>query len=76
MIKDRSRLVRLDRQVVLDRALDLEMLEWSAKLAAVEALQSGCTAIIDHHESPNAIEGSLDVIVDIHVGADGGDAGQ
>jgi cytosine/adenosine deaminase-related metal-dependent hydrolase len=48
----------------LDRALDLEMLEWSAKLGAVEALQAGCTAIIDHHESPNAIEGSLSVIAD------------
>lgn len=48
----------------LDRALDLEMLEWSAKLAALEALEAGCTAIIDHHESPNAIEGSLTVIAD------------
>ena len=48
----------------LDRALDLEMLEWSAKLAAMEALQSGCTAIVDHHESPNAIEGSLSVLAD------------
>ena len=46
----------------LDRALDLEMLEWSAKLGALEAIESGTTAIIDHHESPNAIEGSLDVI--------------
>ena len=36
----------------------------SAMLGAVEALQSGTTAIIDHHESPNAIEGSLDVIAD------------
>ena len=48
----------------LDTALDLVMLEWSAKLAALEALESGCTAIIDHHESPNAIEGSLSVIAD------------
>jgi len=48
----------------LDTALDLEMLEWSAKLGAVEALMSGCTAIIDHHESPNAIDGSLSVIAD------------
>ena len=48
----------------LDRALDLEMIEWSAKLGALEALESGCTAIIDHHESPNAIEGSLSVIAD------------
>jgi cytosine/adenosine deaminase-related metal-dependent hydrolase len=48
----------------LDRALDLEMIEWSAKLGALEALEAGCTAIIDHHESPNAIEGSLSVIAD------------
>lgn len=48
----------------LDRALDLEMLAWSAKLGALEALRAGCTAIIDHHESPNAIEGSLSVIAD------------
>jgi cytosine/adenosine deaminase-related metal-dependent hydrolase len=46
----------------LDAALDLEMLRWSAMLGALEALQSGTTAIVDHHESPNAIEGSLDVI--------------
>lgn len=47
----------------LDTALDLEMLEWSAKLGALEALEAGTTGIVDHHESPNAIEGSLDVIV-------------
>jgi cytosine/adenosine deaminase-related metal-dependent hydrolase len=46
----------------LDCALDLEMIEWSAKLGALEALESGTTCIIDHHESPNAIEGSLHVI--------------
>ncbi|HEY4332394.1 MAG TPA: amidohydrolase family protein [Ilumatobacteraceae bacterium] len=46
----------------LDTALDLEMLRWSAMLGAVEALQCGTTAIVDHHEGPNAIEGSLDVI--------------
>ena len=48
----------------LDAALDLEMLEWSAKLGALEALESGTTAIIDHNETPNAIEGSLSVIED------------
>jgi len=48
----------------LDRALDLEMIEWSAKLGALEALEAGCTAIVDHHESPTAIEGSLSVIAD------------
>jgi cytosine/adenosine deaminase-related metal-dependent hydrolase len=46
----------------LDRALDLEMIHWSAKLGALEALETGTTTIIDHHESPNAIDGSLDVI--------------
>jgi len=46
----------------LDFALDLEMIRWSAMLGALEALECGTTAIIDHHESPNAIEGSLDVI--------------
>jgi cytosine/adenosine deaminase-related metal-dependent hydrolase len=48
----------------LDAALDLEMLRWSAMLGAIEALESGTTAIVDHHESPNAIEGSLSVIAD------------
>ncbi|MDH3606341.1 MAG: amidohydrolase family protein [Acidimicrobiia bacterium] len=48
----------------LDAALDLEMIRWSAMLGAVEALESGTTAIVDHHESPNAIEGSLDVIAE------------
>ena len=48
----------------LDTALDLEMIEWSAKLGALDALEAGTTAIIDHHESPLAIEGSLSVIAD------------
>jgi cytosine/adenosine deaminase-related metal-dependent hydrolase len=48
----------------LDAALDHEMIHWSATLGAVEALMGGTTAIIDHHESPNAIEGSLSVIAD------------
>ncbi|MEC7507364.1 MAG: amidohydrolase family protein, partial [Actinomycetota bacterium] len=48
----------------LDLALDLEAIEWWAKLGALEALERGTTAIIDHHESPNAIEGSLSVIAD------------
>lgn len=48
----------------LDAALDLEMVRWSAMLGALEALESGTTAIVDHHESPAAIEGSLDVIAE------------
>jgi cytosine/adenosine deaminase-related metal-dependent hydrolase len=46
----------------LDAALDLEMIRWSAMLGALEALETGTTGIVDHHESPNAIEGSLDAI--------------
>jgi cytosine/adenosine deaminase-related metal-dependent hydrolase len=48
----------------LDAALDLDMLRWSAMLGALEALEQGTTAIVDHHESPGAIEGSLSVIAD------------
>src|SRR4029077_14586961 len=48
----------------LDRALDLDLIGWSARLGALEALESGTTALVDHHSSPNAIEGSLDVIAD------------
>jgi cytosine/adenosine deaminase-related metal-dependent hydrolase len=48
----------------LDTALDLGMLRWSAMLGALEALEQGTTAIVDHHESPGAIEGSLSVIAE------------
>lgn len=48
----------------LDAALDLEMIRWSAMLGALEALEAGTTAIVDHHESPNAIEGSLSTIAE------------
>lgn len=48
----------------LDLALDMEMVKWSAMLGALEALERGTTAIIDHHVSPNAVEGSLSVIAE------------
>ena len=48
----------------LDVALDDEMIRWSAMLGAVEALQCGTTAIVDHHESPSCIEGTLSVIAE------------
>jgi cytosine/adenosine deaminase-related metal-dependent hydrolase len=48
----------------LDVALDLDMIKASARLGALEALESGTTVVFDHHESPSAIEGSLDVITE------------
>jgi cytosine/adenosine deaminase-related metal-dependent hydrolase len=48
----------------LDCALDEDLIHWSAKLGALEALSAGCTAIVDHHESPNAIDGSLSIIAE------------
>lgn len=48
----------------LDRALDRDSLRASARLYAAESLLFGTTALIDHHESPNFIEGSLDVLAD------------
>ncbi len=49
----------------LDRALDAQSLRAAARLYVAEALQLGTTMLIDHHESPNFIEGSLDVIADV-----------
>jgi cytosine/adenosine deaminase-related metal-dependent hydrolase len=48
----------------LDRALDEASLRASARFYVARALLSGTTALIDHHESPNFIEGSLDVLAD------------
>ncbi len=48
----------------LDRALDKEILKASAEYYVAEALRLGATGLIDHHESPDFIEGSLDIIAD------------
>ncbi len=48
----------------LDRALDEEAVRASALVGGMEALLSGTTTVVDHHASPNAIDGSLDVIDD------------
>lgn len=49
----------------LDRSLDKDMIRASAMSAALDAIRSGATFIIDHHASPNAIEGSLDIIAEV-----------
>jgi putative selenium metabolism protein SsnA len=46
----------------LDRALDEESVRASAVRGGLDALLAGTTTIIDHHASPNFIDGSLDVI--------------
>ena len=43
----------------LDRALDAETVYVSALAGALEAARCGVTTVIDHHASPNAIDGSL-----------------
>ena len=49
----------------LDRALDADSLRAGAELYVAEALDFGTTTLIDHHESPNFIEGSLDVLAEV-----------
>nr|MBA3534259.1 amidohydrolase family protein [Ardenticatenales bacterium] len=46
----------------LDRALTLEDVRYSALALLVDAVRHGCTTMIDHHASPNAVAGSLDAI--------------
>ena len=52
----------------LDRALDEESVRASALVGGMEALLSGTTTLVDHHVSPNAIDGSLDVVADALAG--------
>jgi putative selenium metabolism protein SsnA len=46
----------------LDRALDEDAVRASALVGGMEALLAGTTTLVDHHASPHAIDGSLDVI--------------
>jgi putative selenium metabolism protein SsnA len=48
----------------LDRAIDDDITRASALVGGMEALLSGTTTLVDHHASPAAIDGSLDVIAD------------
>lgn len=48
----------------LDKALDAESVRASALVCLVDAIKHGTTTLIDHHASPNVIDGSLDVIAD------------
>ena len=48
----------------LDKALDERSVRYSALVCLVDAIKHGTTTLIDHHASPNFIDGSLDVIAD------------
>ena len=46
----------------LDRSLSLDDVYYSALVCMIDAIKHGTTTLIDHHSSPNSIDGSLDVI--------------
>jgi cytosine/adenosine deaminase-related metal-dependent hydrolase len=46
----------------IDQTLDKEMIEASALATAIACAKAGATFVIDHHASPNCLEGSLDII--------------
>lgn len=48
----------------LDKALDEKSVRFSAQVCLIDAIKHGTTTLIDHHASPNFIDGSLDVIAD------------
>ncbi|WP_026789979.1 amidohydrolase family protein [Pleomorphomonas oryzae] len=48
----------------LDRALDAQALRASARDYIANALLAGTTSLIDHHESPHFIRGSLQVLAE------------
>lgn len=48
----------------LDKLLTLEDTRASTEVFMVDAIRHGTTCVVDHHASPNAIEGSLDIIAD------------
>ena len=49
----------------LDRAIDAETLRAGARDYVARALLAGTTTLIDHHESPNLIEGSLAILAEV-----------
>jgi putative selenium metabolism protein SsnA len=48
----------------LDKSLTADDVRLSAQVMLVDAIRHGTTTLIDHHASPNAIAGSLDVIAE------------
>jgi putative selenium metabolism protein SsnA len=48
----------------LDKSLGLDDIRYSALVCLVDAIRNGTTTLIDHHASPDAVAGSLDVIAE------------
>src|SRR5581483_556672 len=48
----------------LDKQLTLEDTRASAEIYLSDAIRHGTTCVVDHHASPNAVDGSLDAIAD------------
>jgi putative selenium metabolism protein SsnA len=48
----------------LDKALTFPDIRASAEVCLVDAIRHGTTTLVDHHASPNAIDGSLDQIAE------------
>ncbi len=48
----------------LDKSLLEEDVRYSALVCLADAIRHGTTTLIDHHASPNAIDGSLDIIAE------------
>jgi cytosine/adenosine deaminase-related metal-dependent hydrolase len=48
----------------LDRALDARSLAAAARFGVAQARSFGTVGLVDHHESPNLIEGVLDIVAD------------
>ena len=48
----------------LDKSLDDQAVKYSALVCMIDAIKHGTTTLIDHHASPYAIDGSLDVVAE------------
>lgn len=48
----------------LDRSLDEGSIRSSGQVGVLDAVRAGTTTLVDHHASPNWIDGSLDVLAD------------
>ena len=48
----------------LDKSLDDQAVKYSALVCMIDAIKHGTTTLIDHHASPYAIDGSLDLVAE------------